>query len=126
MQAWSEVGPSSGLDPYALTRAEVDTVSERLRHSVASHIPALKDAADYFFRRGVEGKRVRPTLLLLLASALSQSRAPPDASHLAVDLSPPHLYPATERRRQQRIAGGWRSHSWPCVSALQTCACWRG
>lgn len=77
-------------------------MSERLRHSVLSHIPALRAAADYFFRRGIEGKRLRPTLALLMGSALSD--APPGAEHLVADLSPPAQPPAGARRRQQRIA----------------------
>lgn len=82
----------------------MDTVSERLRHSIVTHIPALKQAADYFFQRGVEGKRLRPTLLLLMASALSQSAEPPSVQHLAVDYTPPHQAPVEQRRRLQRIA----------------------
>ena len=34
--------PSSGVDPYALVQDEVDIVSERLRHSIVTNVPALK------------------------------------------------------------------------------------
>jgi hypothetical protein len=33
---------SSGVDPYALVQDEVDIVSERLRHSIVTNVPALK------------------------------------------------------------------------------------
>lgn len=66
---------ASKIDPFSLVHREVQTVSERLRKSVLSSVPALATAAEYFFRPGVEGKRLRPTLALLMASALS-SEAP--------------------------------------------------
>lgn len=81
---------------------EVRAVSERLRHDVSSNIPALKAAAEYFFRPGVEGKRLRPTLCLLMASALSSS-TPGVESH-TVDLRPASTYAPELRRRQQRVA----------------------
>ena len=59
-------------------------------------------AADYFFRPGVQGKRLRPTLLLLLASAVAAH--PPLPEDLVPDLRPPHEVPREQRRRQQRIA----------------------
>jgi geranyl diphosphate synthase len=91
------------VDPFSIVVDEVQAVSERLRHSVVSHVPALKAAADYYFRPGVQGKRLRPTLLLLLASALGGpgGGAPEWA---APDLRPPHEPPAEPRRRAQRMA----------------------
>jgi geranyl diphosphate synthase len=62
----------------------------------------LSQAADYFFRPGVQGKRLRPTLLLLLASATATH--PPLPEDLVPDLRPPHEVPQEQRRRQQRIA----------------------
>jgi geranyl diphosphate synthase len=80
----------------------VDSVSHRLCQSVITNVPALETAAEYFFRPGVRGKRLRPTLLLLWASALSSSQ--PRVDMLLPDLSPPHHRPVEQRRRQQRIA----------------------
>lgn len=90
------------VDPFALVGDEVDSVSHRLCQSIITNVPALETAAEYFFRPGVRGKRLRPTLLLLWASALSSSQ--PGAEMLLPDLSPPHHRPVEQRRRQQRIA----------------------
>jgi geranyl diphosphate synthase len=87
VQKWAaEVQDDDKLDPFSLVEQEVQIVSERLRHSVVSSVPALRTAAEYFFRPGVEGKRLRPTLAMLMASALSPL-APP-ASALELDLRP--------------------------------------
>lgn len=51
---------------------------------------------------GSEGKRLRPTILLLMASSLSA--AVPPATTLEVDLRPPATHITDHRRRQQRIA----------------------
>ena len=79
MQLW---GQAPVLDPFALVHTELESVSERLRRSVFTEIPALSTAAEYFFKLGAEGKRLRPTMLLLMASALSA--ASPSASFLQV------------------------------------------
>jgi geranyl diphosphate synthase len=89
-------------DPYSLVAAEVAVVSERLRHSIVTNVPALEQAAEYFFRPGVQGKRLRPTLILLMAGAVSSG--PPPAEALLPDLRPPHEPPQERRRQQQRIA----------------------
>jgi geranyl diphosphate synthase len=94
-------GAGAGVDPFTIVVDEVQAVSERLRHSVVSHVPALKAAADYYFRPGVQGKRLRPTLLLLLASALGGGGG---GEWAAPDLRPPHEPPAEPRRRAQRMA----------------------
>ena len=52
MQAWSGVRP---LDPFALVKEELDSVSSRLRRTVLTEIPRLGQAADYFFQLGAEG-----------------------------------------------------------------------
>ena len=85
-QKWAEVKDDGKLDPFSLVEQEVQIVSERLRHSVVSSVPALRTAAEYFFRPGVEGKRLRPTLAMLLASALSPEA--PSAGALELDLRP--------------------------------------
>jgi len=77
-------------------------VSQRLCQSIITNVPALETAAEYFFRPGVRGKRLRPTLLLLMASALSTGQPGPEL--LLPDLAPPHHRPVEQRRRQQRIA----------------------
>ena len=51
---------------------------------------------------GAEGKRLRPTILMLLASTLSAVDA--SAASLSVDDSPASMHPSDPRRRQQRIA----------------------
>jgi len=74
-----------------------------LRHSVISNVPALKAAADYYFRPGIQGKRLRPTLLMLLASALG-GRGAAGVDWAAADLRAPHEPPTEPRRRAQRVA----------------------
>jgi len=71
LQALDDAASISHVDPYVVVQPEVKAISERLRHSVSSTVPALKQAAEYFFRKGVEGKRLRPTLVMLMASALA-------------------------------------------------------
>jgi geranylgeranyl pyrophosphate synthase len=99
----SSSSSGGGEDPFELVRGEVDCVSQRLAQSVVTNVPALATAAEYFFRPGVRGKQLRPTLLLLWASALSDA-GQPGPELLLPDLSPPHQPPAAQRRRQQRIA----------------------
>jgi geranyl diphosphate synthase len=93
---------AAALDPFALVRGEVDAVSERLRLCVASEVPTLARAAEYFFKSGAEGKRLRATVVLLLSSALATAETPPVMA--AVDVAPPSTYPPALRRRQQRVA----------------------
>ncbi|CAN1145693.1 Solanesyl diphosphate synthase 3, chloroplastic/mitochondrial [Linum perenne] len=63
---------------------------------VVAEVPKLASAAEYFFKIGVEGKRFRPTVLLLMATALNVHLPDPVPSTSLV---------ATElRARQQRIA----------------------
>jgi geranyl diphosphate synthase len=90
-------------NPFALVNSELSCVSARIRRAVTSEIPALTQAAMYFFQSGAEGKRIRPTICLLVSSALSASVPPAD--HLTtVDLRPVSAVPLEVRRRQQRIA----------------------
>lgn len=90
-------------DPFAKVKDEVSAITERIRRGVCSDVPALSWAATYFFRKGAEGKRFRPTALLLLASALSQ-REGVAKEWLVADTLPPADTPNDVRRRQQRIA----------------------
>lgn len=90
------------VDPFALVRLEIDSVSNRLRNCILTDIPVLEKAAEYFFQTGKEGKRLRSTIVLLMATGLS--RQGPLPSMLEVDVSPASAHPVELRRRQQRIA----------------------
>lgn len=57
-------------DPFELVADELSILGNRLRSMVAAEVPKLESAAEYFFKVGAEGKRFRPTVLLLMASAL--------------------------------------------------------
>ncbi|GAX80137.1 hypothetical protein CEUSTIGMA_g7575.t1 [Chlamydomonas eustigma] len=93
---------SSALEPFELVQGEVQIISERLRHSVVSNVPALRSSAEYFFRPGLEGKRLRPTLVMLMASSLSPGAPGPDM--LEADLRPASQHAPELRRRHQRLA----------------------
>ncbi|KQK17109.1 solanesyl-diphosphate synthase 1, mitochondrial isoform X1 [Brachypodium distachyon] len=57
-------------DPFELVADELSILANRLRSMVVAEVPKLASAAEYFFKMGAEGKRFRPTVLLLMASAL--------------------------------------------------------
>ncbi|RZC43669.1 hypothetical protein C5167_036615 [Papaver somniferum] len=61
------------MDPFSLVADELSLIGNRLREMVVAEVPKLASAAEYFFKMGVEGKRFRPTVLLLMASALNVS-----------------------------------------------------
>nr|ACC77966.1 geranyl pyrophosphate synthase [Catharanthus roseus]AHA82035.1 geranyl pyrophosphate synthase [Catharanthus roseus] len=86
------------LDPFSLVADELSILANRLRSMVVAEVPKLASAAEYFFKLGVEGKRFRPTVLLLMATAIDApiSRTPPDTS---LDTLSTEL-----RLRQQTIA----------------------
>ncbi|KAK4440195.1 Solanesyl diphosphate synthase 3, chloroplastic/mitochondrial [Sesamum alatum] len=86
------------LDPFSLVADELSILANRLRSMVVAEVPKLASAAEYFFKMGVEGKRFRPTVLLLMATALDVQipRHPADA---AIDALSAEL-----RTRQQCIA----------------------
>ncbi|KAG6642103.1 solanesyl diphosphate synthase 3, chloroplastic/mitochondrial isoform X3 [Carya illinoinensis] len=65
---------------------------------VVAEVPKLASAAEYLFKMGVEGKRFRPTVLLLMATALNVSVPEPYLSGPG-DVSTKEL-----RARQQSIA----------------------
>ncbi|XP_041990897.1 solanesyl diphosphate synthase 3, chloroplastic/mitochondrial-like isoform X1 [Salvia splendens] len=58
------------VDPFSLVADELSILADRLRSMVVAEVPKLASAAEYFFKLGVEGKRFRPTVLLLMATAL--------------------------------------------------------
>ncbi|XP_073299183.1 solanesyl diphosphate synthase 3, chloroplastic/mitochondrial-like isoform X2 [Primulina huaijiensis] len=59
------------LDPFSLVADELSILANSLRSMVITKVPKLASAAEYFFKMGVEGKRFRPTVLLLMATALN-------------------------------------------------------
>ncbi|XP_026397906.1 solanesyl-diphosphate synthase 1, mitochondrial-like [Papaver somniferum] len=58
---------------YSVVADDLLDVSSRLRSIVAAEVPKLASAAEYFFNIGTEGKKFRPTIMLLMASALNMS-----------------------------------------------------
>ncbi|KAH9328382.1 hypothetical protein KI387_000490, partial [Taxus chinensis] len=94
----SSVTNEEQVDPFTLVADELGVLANRLRLMVVTEIPKLATAAEYFFKMGVEGKRFRPTVLLLMASSLTM--AIPEMAANSV-----HEGFAKELRlRQQRIA----------------------
>ncbi|XP_020598625.1 solanesyl-diphosphate synthase 1, mitochondrial-like, partial [Phalaenopsis equestris] len=91
-------------DPFALVADELSILANRLRKMVVAEVPKLASAAEYFFKLGVEGKRFRPTVLLLMASAIDMP------AHAMAGLSTdggPSTMPSSSndlRARQQCIA----------------------
>ncbi|XP_056692849.1 solanesyl-diphosphate synthase 1, mitochondrial isoform X2 [Spinacia oleracea] len=91
------------LDPFSLVSDEISPLTDRLRSMVVTEVPKLASAAGYFFKKGVEGKRFRPTVLLLMATALNMPVSMPSVDRL----SPTGVIDNLEtelRRRQQCIA----------------------
>lgn len=86
------------VDPFSLVADELSILANRLRSMVVSEVPKLASAAEYFFKMGVEGKRFRPTVLLLMASALNASDL---KTAVAAEF---HTLPEELRSRQQSIA----------------------
>uniref|UniRef100_A0ACD5T700 Uncharacterized protein n=1 Tax=Avena sativa TaxID=4498 RepID=A0ACD5T700_AVESA len=85
-------------DPFELVADELSILANRLRSMVAAEVPKLASAAEYFFKIGAEGKRFRPTVLLLMASAL---KVPISES---TDNGVFSMLASTLRTRQQNIA----------------------
>ena len=98
------------VNPFTIVNDELSAISARMRQAVTSEVPALATAAEYFFKVGAEGKRMRPTVLLLMASALTDlSSGGADAlsrraASVSIDHAPAHEVPDDTRRRQQRLA----------------------
>ncbi|MED6221060.1 Solanesyl diphosphate synthase 3, chloroplastic/mitochondrial [Stylosanthes scabra] len=96
-----DIAPSTNeVDPFSKVADELSLVANNLRARVVAEVPELASSAEYFFRMGVEGKRFRPTVLLLMSTALNLSTPKPPhhfehgRSRVASDL----------RTRQQRLA----------------------
>ena len=96
------------MNPFTIVNEELSAISTRMRMAVTSEVPALATAAEYFFQMGAEGKRMRPTVLLLLASALTDASAhgadTAGKRFVSIDHAPAHQAPGDVRRRQQRLA----------------------
>ncbi|KAL9228165.1 hypothetical protein vseg_003775 [Gypsophila vaccaria] len=90
-------------DPFSIVADELSILADRLRLMVVAEVPKLASAAEYFFKLGVEGKRFRPTVLLLMATALNMPVPILSSERLSTDRVGDTL--ATElRTRQQCIA----------------------
>ncbi|KAL8162495.1 hypothetical protein V2J09_013984 [Rumex salicifolius] len=85
-------------DPFSLVADELSLVANRLRDMVVSEVPKLASAAEYFFKIGLEGKRFRPTVLLLMATALNMPMPVTHAEAMA------DTWETDLRLRQQSIA----------------------
>ncbi|KAA8519440.1 hypothetical protein F0562_013685 [Nyssa sinensis] len=85
-------------DPFSLVADELSILANRLRSMVVAEVPKLASAAEYFFKMGVEGKRFRPTVLLLMATALNVPIPGPAPDRVLNSLS------MELRTRQQCIA----------------------
>eukprot|EP00850_Spirogloea_muscicola_P008028 SM000042S15295 [mRNA] locus=s42:111350:113881:- [translate_table: standard] len=102
LQLNAEDGPERDeeVNPFALVEEELAMLAERMRTMVSSEVPKLASAAEYFFGLNAQGKRFRPAVLLLMASAFSGVAVPP--------VRPPSVQPwddlLRQRQRQQRIA----------------------
>lgn len=64
-------GADPTLDPFSLVQRHLDELAERVRGTVAAEHPVLRQAARYFFE--MQGKRFRPTVVLLMAQATSMA-----------------------------------------------------
>ncbi|CAM6038140.1 unnamed protein product [Sphagnum compactum] len=83
------------VDPLSLVGDELALLANRLRSMVSAEVPRLAEASEYFFKLGVEGKRFRPMVLLLMASSFSIALPAQGVAQVVYnDL----------RSRQQRIA----------------------
>lgn len=82
--------------PFGIVQEELDAVGERMRSSVGSNIPALEHAAGYLLKSNVQGKRLRPALMLMLATAMDECVPMRDRTQL--DSRPPNEHPGHKRR----------------------------
>lgn len=92
-------GPS---DPFGMVLPEVEAISQRLMKTAPAELPVLAAVAVHLFQPGHEGKRLRPSCILLMATALAEEAPGPDM--MVIDTAHHSAYPALLRRRQQRVA----------------------
>ncbi|KAL2650988.1 hypothetical protein R1flu_019116 [Riccia fluitans] len=90
------------LDPFALVADELTLLGQRLRDMVTAEVPKLAESAEYFFKHGVEGKRFRPMVLLLMASSLTALT--PDIGLSYSQKKSYEDFSEVRQRKQQRIA----------------------
>jgi hypothetical protein len=50
VQVWDSLYRAQQMDPFALVKDELESVSERLRRSIFTGLPTLRSAAEYFFK----------------------------------------------------------------------------
>ena len=84
------------VNPFKIVDDELRAIGERMRRRVASDIPALSTASEYFFKLGAEGKRMRPTVLMLMASAMTNGvmTSAAQGGWRETDHAPAHQAPA--------------------------------
>jgi geranylgeranyl pyrophosphate synthase len=73
---WPNLPPGVQLnaDPFALSRIEVESLSDSIRRDlIGTDHPVLNKAAAYFFTSADGGKKVRPMMVMLLARALADT-----------------------------------------------------
>ncbi|XP_062012684.1 solanesyl diphosphate synthase 3, chloroplastic/mitochondrial-like isoform X1 [Rosa rugosa] len=90
-------------DPFSLVSDELSLIADRLRAMVVAKVPKLASAAEYFFKMGIEGKRFRPTVLLLMSTALN-GRIPETPTQHEPPTRLEDAFPTELRARQQCIA----------------------
>eukprot|EP00249_Psilotum_nudum_P006227 c19560_g1_i2 orf=136-1371(+) len=93
-----EIQDEGKVDPFSLVADELAMLGNRLRLIVSSEVPRLASAAEYFFKWGVEGKRFRPMVLLLMASSMTATLPEITTEHVVNHVA------KEQRIRQQRIA----------------------
>ncbi|KAJ7948757.1 Solanesyl diphosphate synthase [Quillaja saponaria] len=71
-QSSSIVEEQEQQDPFSLVADELSHLANRLRSMVIAEVPKLASAAEYLFKMGVEGKRFRPTVLLLIQQCIAE------------------------------------------------------
>lgn len=91
----NDAGYEEKVDPFSLVADELSMLANRLRSMVSSEVPKLASAAEYFFKIGVEGKRFRPMVLLLMASSMTAVLPGIGVSEISMQ---------EQRLSQQRIA----------------------
>jgi geranylgeranyl pyrophosphate synthase len=77
-------GVQEDADPFALSRSEVETLSDSIRQDlIGTDHPVLNQAAAYFFTSADGGKKVRPMMVMLLSRALADTMGQSSSSSLS-------------------------------------------
>lgn len=72
------------IDPYAAVAEDLSSISDNISHIIGSDHAVLNQIAKYFFN--VNGKRVRPAIILLLSRALNRGLHDDENEHAFVDI----------------------------------------